>query len=260
MGSLADIEIRFSGGAANVTPANSIGGAMSTDAGDGEMLSQSASALTTLTGVTINNAAGNALGEGTLVYTHVGQTLKWQDAGGVVGAAVAVGANGDYAIQAGGGGFLDVTVVLTSLPGANTTNNSTIANVANDFFDDVSKAESNAGDVEYRCFYYKNAHGADEIVNNKLWIDENTPGQDVIMIALDPAGKNGTAATPGDESTPPVGVDFEAANPVDEVSALDLGDLSAGDNYPFWVRRTVPAATDIATAANTVQLAFKGRF
>jgi hypothetical protein len=259
MGTLADIEIRFSGGITNTTPSASIGGAMSTDAGDGEMLSQSATALTTLTGVVINNAAGNAVGGGTLTYTHTGQTLKWQDAGGTVGTAVAVGTDGDYAIQAGGGGFLDVTVTAASLPGANTTNTSTIANVANDFFDDVSKAESNAGDVEYRCFYYANAHASDEIVGNKLWIDTNTPGQDVILIALDPAGKNGTAASPADESTAPAGVVW-TANPIDEDSALDLGDLSAGDNYPFWVRRTVPAETDVATAENTVQLAFKGRF
>jgi hypothetical protein len=258
MGTLADIEIRFSGGATNTDPDASIGGAISTDPA-GELLSQSATALTTLTGVVINNAAGNAEGAGTLTYTHSGQTLKWQDANGTVGTAVAVGTNGDYAIQSGGGGYLDVTVTAASLPGSNTTNTTTIANVVNDFFDDVSKAESNAGDVEYRCFYYENAHSTDAIVGNKLWIDENTPGQDVILIALDPAGKNGTAATPGDESTAPAGVVW-TANPISEATALDLGDLSAGDYYPFWVRRTVPAETDVATAANTVQLAFKGRF
>lgn len=258
MGSLADIEIRFSGGLTNTDPDASIGAAMSTDPA-GELLSQSATGLTTLSGVVINNAAGNNIGAGTLTFTLTGQTLKWQDASGTVGAAVAVGSNGDYAIQAGGGGFLDVTVTASGLPGANTTNTVTIANVANDFFDDVTKAESNAGDVEYRCFYYKNAHSADEIVSNKLWIDTNTPGQDSIMIALDPAGKNGTAAAPADESTAPSGVVW-TANPIDEASALDLGDLAAGDNYPFWVRRTVPAQTDVATPANTVQLAFKGRF
>ena len=260
MGTLADIEIRFSGGVANTTPELSLGLAMSTDAGDGEMLSQSATAFTTITGVTVNNAAGNAVGDGTLVYTHTGQTLKWQDFGGVVGTAVAVGTDGDYAIQAGGGGFIDVTVVAGSLPGANTTNTSTIANVANDFFDDVTKAESNAGSVEYMCFYYHNAHSADEIVDNKLWIDTNTPGQDVIQIALDPTGKGGPAVDGSPEGTTPPGVDFTLANPIDEASALDLGDLAAGENYPFWVRRTVPAETDVATPANTVQLAFKGRF
>ena len=259
MGSLADIEIRFSGGATNTSPDASIGDAISTDATDGELLSQSATAPTTITGVTINNAAGNNTGDGTLTYTSSTQTLKWQDNSGTVGVAIDVSADGDYAIQAGGGGYLDVTVTAASLPGSNTTNTITIANVANDFFDDVSKAESNTGDVEYRCFYYKNAHATESIVSNKLWIDENTPGQDVIAIALDPAGKNGTAAIPGDESTAPAGVVW-TANPIDEASALDLGDLAAGEHYPFWVRRTVPAETDVAFPENTVQLAFKGRF
>lgn len=259
MGSLADIEIRFSGGAANTDPDAALGGSISTDA-DGELLSQSVTAPTTITGVTVNNAAGNTVGDGSLTYTSAATSLKWQDSLGTVGTAVDVSVTGDYAIQAGGGGFLDVSVVATNLPGSNTTNQLTVANVVNDFFDDVSKAESNTGDVEYRCFFYKNNHASESIVNNKLWIDENTPGQDTIAIALDPTGKGTSAVTIVDESTAPVGVDFDSVNPVDEGSALDLGDLAFGESYPFWVRRTVPAETDVAFPENTVQLAFKGRF
>jgi hypothetical protein len=258
MGNLADIEFRFSGGATNTDPNASIGGAISTDASNGEMISQTASAPTTLTGVTINNAAGNAVGDGTLTYNSTSGTLKWQDYNGTVGLTVDVSSDGDYAIQAAGGGFLDVTVVAASLPGSNITNTITIANNANDVFDDVSKAESNAGDTEYRCLFYKNAHGTDSVVSNKLWIDANTPGQDNIQIGLDPAGQGNTAATIANENTAPSGVTFSA--PASSATGLDLGDLTAGQAYPFWIKRTVPAETDESVAENTFQLGFSGRF
>ena len=254
MANLADLEIRLSGGAANTDQAASIGGAIST-AGGGLVLSQSATAPTTITGVTINDAAGNSVGAGVLAYDSTALTLRWTPPSGTAGTVVDVSADGDYAVQgANDTGYLDVTVVAASLPGSSQTNTITIANQTNKMFDDVSKAESLAGDTEYRCFYVKNAHASDTMIGTKLWIETNTPGQDIVQVALDPAGKNGTPSAIADEDTAPAGVDFDANNPVDADSALDIGDLSTGDYYPIWIRRTVPVSTTEETLSDTFRL------
>lgn len=259
MATLHDLQLRLSGGASNTSQALALGGAMSTVAG-GLVLSQTASAPTTITGVTIDDAAGNSVGTGTLTYTVSGavKSLRWTPPGGTAGTAVDVAAGGTFAIQGGNnGGYLKVTVAAGSLSGSSLTNTITIANQTNKMFDDVSKAESLAGDTEYRGFYVKNNHGTDTLVGVKLWIGTNTPGQDTIDIALDPAGLNGTAVTIVDESTAPAGVNFDAANPVDEASSLSIGDLAPGEYYPFWIKRVVPANTTEAKTDNSFRLAFR---
>lgn len=257
MADLSDLAIRLSGGASNTDPAAALGGVMSTVAG-GIVDSQTASAPTTLTGVVIDDAAGNTLGDGTLAFNSTNTTLTWTPPSGFVGSAVDVSSNGTYAIQgASNSGYVVVTVTASSLPGSDITNTITITANDNNLFDDVAKADALAGDTEYRCVYLENTHGTDSVIATKVWIDTNTPGQDVIAIALDPAGKNGTATTIGDEDTAPAGVDFSAVNPIDEASALSMGDLAAGDQYPFWIRRTVPANTTTTTTGNTFRLAIR---
>jgi hypothetical protein len=145
----AYLELRLSGGSGNTDPGSSLGG----DASSERVLAQSATALSNITGVVIDYAAGNVVGEGVLTFTAAGQTLKWHASGEADGAAVAVGANGRYVIKSGTFGFLMVTVTAASLPGGNQTDNVTIANIANEVFDDVSRSESFAGDTEYRCLY-----------------------------------------------------------------------------------------------------------
>lgn len=74
-----------------------------------------------VTGVTVHHA--NAVcpsGNGTLTYVQAGQTLAWTANGGVIGAAVAVGAGGNFTL-AGGAANQDirVTVNAAALPVAN---------------------------------------------------------------------------------------------------------------------------------------------
>lgn len=256
MSNLSYLEIRLSGGASNTAPASAIGGAMSTVAG-GKVLSQTGTGLTTLTGVVINDAAGNDEGNGSLRFDYATTKLYWTPPNGSEGAGVDVSAGGAFAIQgAAESGYLKVTVTAGSLPGSNTTNTVAIANIANNVFDDVSKAESFDGDVEYRCLYLYNAHGTDEMKDVKLWIDENTPGQDVIGIALDAVGLNSAPSTIANEDTAPTGANFDSANPVSEASALLVGDMAAGEFYPFWVRRTVPEKTTQAVTNDDFRLGF----
>jgi len=76
MSNLSYLEVRLSGGASNTAPASSIGGAMSTVAG-GVVKSQTGTGLTTLTGVVIDNAAGNAEGDGSLRFDQATTMLYW---------------------------------------------------------------------------------------------------------------------------------------------------------------------------------------
>lgn len=245
------VEWRLSGGASNTDPASALGGAMST-AGGGKIGSQSLTA-STISGVTYDDAAGNATGSGTVTYTTTGTLLQWTPPSGTIGVAVNIGSDGTYTIMdANSASYIVVTVVAASLPGSNATQAVTVSNQTNKLFDDVSVSDAVAGDTEYRCFYVKNAHGSESMATVLLWIGANTPGNDNIQIGLDAAGKNGTATTIANENTAPVAVTF--STPTDEISALSLGTLAAGDYYPVWIKRTVPVATVEAYIANTSAL------
>jgi hypothetical protein len=194
MSSLGYLETRLSGGATNTNAAKSLGGPMSSQ----RVLSQSATAPTTITGVTIDDAAGNAEGAGTLTYTYSATvpSLRWTPPSGSAGTAITVSSNGKYALQgASNGGLLFVTVVAASLPSSNQTNTITIANLANKVWDDVSKAEALAGDTEYRCLYLFNAHTTDTMADVRVWRHTDTAGQDVLSLELDPAGVGNGSTT-----------------------------------------------------------------
>lgn len=191
MANLSDIKRYLSGGASNTEPKVSLGAAISSAL----IKNQTATRATALiTGVTIDDAFGNALGNGTLSFNGTAKTLTWAPPNSTSGTAVNVSASGSYCIQGpSNGGAVNVTVVASSLPGGSVSDTVAISALANQLWDDVSKAESNTGGVEYRCEYFKNTHGADSLIDFKLWIAENTPGQDSVAIGLDPAGLSGTA-------------------------------------------------------------------
>lgn len=254
---LSYLQIFLSGGAGNSSPAASLGGIISST----RVLSQTATAPTTITGVTINDAAGNGVGDGVLSYVASATTLTWQPYGGSTGTAVDVGTSGKYAIQGGNnGGYLMVTVDASTLPGSNLSNTITIANQTNLVWDNISKAESLAGDTEYRCLYIKNTHSTDTMIDVKLWRGSDASGQDVISVELDPVGKGngsttGVATTIALETTAPTGVTW-TSNAISEATALSVGDLAAGECYAFWEKRVVPANTTTSTAADVSSIAF----
>lgn len=118
-------------------------------------------------------------------------------------------------------------------------------------WDNVTHAETVAGDVEYRGTFIKNIHEV-RSVPVLLWIDGQTtsPTTDLaIGIAVEAAGQD-LAAIPN-ESTPPVGVTFSA--PASEAGALVMGLLGPGQARGYWQRRTVTAGTaDLPTDTCTV--------
>lgn len=255
MANLADFVMRLSGGAANTSAAAALGGAMSTVAG-GRVLSQSTTGLV-ITGVVIDDAMGQAEGDGSLFFDFSATSLRWTPPGGVAGTAVTVSSDGTYAIQGGNnGGVLLVTVTAASLPSSDQTNVITVSNVANNIWDDVSKADSQAGDIEYRGLYWENADGADAILDAKFWINTQTPGQDVIAIADGDEAVNVALEIIADENTAPVGPVFSGPTSYDTGIALPAS-MAAGDYKGWWIRRTVPAGVTQAVQNNAFRIGFR---
>ncbi|NOQ30254.1 MAG: hypothetical protein GQ570_03930 [Helicobacteraceae bacterium] len=256
---VSNLEIQLSGGAANSDQNASLGGIIS----NVRVLAQSTSGISTVTGVVIDDASGNALGDGTLSFTYnggTGKTLSWQDfADGSAGSSIDVDVDGTYAIASSGGGYLFVTVTSASLAVADQSDTITVTNVTNGTFDDISSSESFNGDTEYRGFYIKNTHGIDTAFGVKIWIDSQPVGADSLAIGVDPAGvgdgsTGGVAVTIANEGVAPSGVTF--TTPGSQGAGILIGDLLPGQCAAYWQRRVIPAETTVKTLNDVSTLGF----
>jgi hypothetical protein len=148
----------------------------------------------------------------------------------------------------GGGSNTDPNAALGGA--ISTTTQITDATVAN-LFDNVSSAESSAGDTEYRCFYVKNSHGSLSLQNAVVYINSNTPSSDTsVEIALGTSAVNGTEQTIANESTAPTGTSFSTA--AGSGNALSIGNIPAGQHKAIWVKRIVGSSAAAYNADNVV--------
>lgn len=236
------LQLVLSGGAANTSPAASTGGVPSTNV----VLSQAVALTSPIPGVTIANAAGNALGTGTLTYDFVGQTLSWTAPGEVIeGIPISIGANGTYLIRGANttSGYVIVTVVSAGLSNAvNYTISGVVTNQNSLLLPPVSKDVALAGATEYFLYYLAN-NGATAISTAAVAISQETTGLDTIGIAIIPAKNTQEllAAASGHSYT-------AAGTPI------AMGTLNAGDYWGFWIKRVTPAATINGTVSDTFQL------
>ena len=118
-------------------------------------------------------------------------------------------------------------------------------------FDDVSSAESAAGDIEYRCIYVHNANATLTMQNAVVYIQANTTGSR-IAIGVGSSAVNGTEQTVADEGTAPAGVTF--SQPATKGAGLALGNIPAGQHRAVWVRRTIGAATPASNDTYTLRV------
>lgn len=254
MANLADLKVRLSGGAAVTDPDLALGGVMSTVSG-GLVLSQTASGLSTITGVVIDDAMGQAAGAGSLFFDFSASTLRWTPPGGTAGTAVDVSVDGVYALQGGNdGGVLLVTITASGLASSDQTNAVTLVNIATNIFDDVAKADAQAGDTEYRGLYWENAHASDSMIDGVWWIEVNTQGQDVINVADGDEAVNVALEIIANEDTAPAGPDFDVSH-IDFASGISLpATMAFSDFKGFWIRRTVPAGVTQSQLNNSFRL------
>lgn len=128
------------------------------------------------------------------------------------------------------------------------------AATANSLFDDVSGAEEQAGDIEYRCVYVYNSGNVDATLG-KLWLSANTVDVDTqIAIGLGTSAVNGTEQTIANENTAPTTVTF--SEPATEGTGLTLPTLAAAAHQAIWLRRTVNAGAGASTDSFTINTAF----
>jgi hypothetical protein len=119
-------------------------------------------------------------------------------------------------------------------------------NVLNNLWDNVSGAESAAGDIEYRGFYVRNGHATLSWLAPVFWLSTLTSSPNTEFdIALAAEGVNVQMASIADESTAPAGVTF--TRPTSKATGLVIPDIPATQFKGLWIRRTVTAG---AAAAN----------
>ena len=118
-------------------------------------------------------------------------------------------------------------------------------------FDDVTSAESSAGDIEYRCIYVHNANGTLAMRNAVVYIQTNTTGNR-IAIGVGSSAINGTEQTVADENTAPTSVTF--SQPTNKAGGLALGNIPAGQHRAVWLRRTIAAATAASNDTYTLRV------
>ena len=152
----------------------------------------------------------------------------------------------------GGAGNTNVNASIGGAIAGSTSTYEITDNSLHNLFDKTLGTESTAGDTEYRCIYVKNTHASLELELAKIWISTNTSSPaNVIAIALDGAGKGGTAETETDENVAPTGETFSNPTAYSGGLSLDGGGtgLGYGVSYPIWIRRTIAAG---ATAVDNV--------
>jgi hypothetical protein len=144
-----------------------------------------------------------------------------------------------------------------SLGGAMSSNQIT-DNVQQNLFDDVSGAESTAGDIEYRAFYVLNNHGSLTLVDARVYFSSSpvtaAAGTDMHM-ALAGEAINTTIETVANEDTAPVGETF--TQPTTYTGGLQLngsGGLAPADDKGVWLRRTTTAGASAAADSATVKV------
>lgn len=124
---------------------------------------------------------------------------------------------------------------------------------ANNLFDDVSGAESSAGDVEYRCFYVQNTHGSLTLQNAVVWIESLTnSAQTEFDLALSGSAVGAAAETVANESTAPSGPTF--SRPTTKGAGLAIGDIPAGSFKAIWVKRTVTAGATAVSDSGAIRV------
>lgn len=131
-------------------------------------------------------------------------------------------------------------------------------NVKNDLFDDVSSAETTAGDVEYRAIYIKNNHASIALTDASIYISSNsTSTTEEVDIALADEAVDTTIETIANESTAPVGPTFTHPTAAGTLKLNSTTGLAAQSFKGVWLRRTVDAGTT-AQANNAFTLAVTG--
>ena len=135
--------------------------------------------------------------------------------------------------------------------------------VDNNVFDDVSGAEADTGDTEYRGIGFHNDHGTLALTACVSWIQVDTGnGEDVISFkgeAPSVSDITGAVQTIGNESTEPTGGTWSDATTKGTGQDCPLTDnqVEADEWFCIWLRRVISASAG-AQAAEAATIRVEG--
>lgn len=137
----------------------------------------------------------------------------------------------------------------------------TEVNIAEDgFWDNISAAESAAGDVEYRCLYIRNTSTTNALISPTVTLTQNAVDPDTSIHIAVMNVVNATTVSIANESTAPTG--SPAWKTLNEAIAfntnLNFAANGQGDYVAVWIRRTV-LNTNNQAANDNYTISLKGQ-
>jgi hypothetical protein len=129
----------------------------------------------------------------------------------------------------------------------------------NNLFDDVSGAENEASDIEYRCVAIHNAHASLTLQGAVIYIYSEVAGGTAMSLGVDTTAASaiGSSSAQGlevaDESTAPAGVTFYTSC-VSLATALSLGNIPAGYCKFVWIKRIASNTAAVANDGGVIRI------
>lgn len=242
----ARLILRLTGGAQNLKPIQSLGGAASMQPG-GVVIAQSAQILSgALPGVKIVGLEGASLGTHTLAWDPAAKALTWTDPSSVAVSVYRQGPLGIYQSSLTTGRIV-VQVNPGQLAGASTSVTFAVSNTPQNMFDDVLLAERSVAHVNYRCMSIQNNTDRDLAPFELQLIAQPTYGA-LSLGSESPASPLIVQNSDGSSTElPSVLADEEDStgllSAVTFATSLEWQSLPARGFVSFWLKRTIAAGT-----------------
>ena len=123
----------------------------------------------------------------------------------------------------------------------------------NNLFDDISGAEAESGDTEYRGIIIQNKHASLTLYNAKAFLSVQPNGsratKESIQIATNTVWEGDCIDTIATENDAPDGAGAFSA-PATYATGLALGDLGVNGQIGLWIKRLAPASTEASESAD----------
>lgn len=256
-----NFHIRYSGGAGNSTPANSIGGGRSNT----EVPKTPVPTLSVIQGVTVLEVGNCAPGEAEIAQN--GTTwLAFRCAGEEFGPQLYTSSllDGTYILTVARGpdyGYVLFSLAKAAITSGLRVEQFTVTPPVNNLFADVPVSEAITGSTVYRCVYLTNTD-VSTVAGLRVYVPVDLQADDTIEIALDPAGvgngsSTGLAPTLVDEndSTDVLsGLTWASPRTAEEGLVMN-SEMDTNESVPLWIRRIVPPYSTKSVSQDNFKLA-----
>ena len=124
----------------------------------------------------------------------------------------------------------------------------------NNLFDDISGAEAESGDTEYRGIIIQNKHASLTLYNAKAFLSVQPNGsratKESIQIATDMVWGDHIFEIATENDAPSGAETGVFSAPATYATGLALGDLGVNGQIGLWIKRLAPASTEASESAD----------